>query len=315
MLYPDNKKFAFTILDDTDDATRENVEPIYRYLKESGFRTTKTVWPLSKDEQQQSLFDGSSDLSNPDYLDFIKWLASENFEVTWHGPAMESSNREKIINGMDAFEKYLGFSPSLHVNHSHNKDNMYWGLDRFNNPFVKFILKLTSAYKENTFQGQSKDSMYFWGDIATQHFKYCRSFTFENLNILNTNPSIPYVDPKRPEFNYWFSTCDADSVFQFEERFTKKNMLKLINEQGTCILSTHFGKGYCKNGQVKDSVKRVLDFLASHEGWFVPVSEMLNKRLQSDYGKELSTTERTTMELRWLYESILYKTKTQFTNK
>ena len=45
--FPEGRKFAFTILDDTDDATVENVRPVYDLLTELGFRTTKTVWPLA----------------------------------------------------------------------------------------------------------------------------------------------------------------------------------------------------------------------------------------------------------------------------
>jgi hypothetical protein len=45
--FPNNKKFAFTILDDTDLSTAENVGPVYRLLAELGMRTTKSVWPLA----------------------------------------------------------------------------------------------------------------------------------------------------------------------------------------------------------------------------------------------------------------------------
>src|SRR5579872_5459683 len=44
--WPGGKKFAFTIIDDTDLSTRQNTEPVYDFLAENGFRTTKTVWPL-----------------------------------------------------------------------------------------------------------------------------------------------------------------------------------------------------------------------------------------------------------------------------
>lgn len=308
MLYPGNKNFAFTIIDDTDDATRENVEPIYQLLNELGFKTTKTVWPLSKDPSQPSLYDGTSDLSDPDYLDFIKWLTKEGFEVTWHGAAMESSNREKIIQGLETFKEALGFYPMLHVNHSHNKDNIHWGYERFDNFFIKFLLKHSSLYKPNTYQGQQNGSEYYWGDIAQQHVKYCRSFTYEDLNILNTNPSLPYKDPKRPEINYWFSTTDASSSRQFIQNFTEERMNKLIKDNGMCILSTHLGKDYCKNGKVLDSVKSILEFLANHNGWFVPASEMLDWRMNIGFGNELPYSERLKMELRWFYETIKNKT-------
>ena len=46
MKWPEQRKFAFTIVDDTDKATVENVKPVYDFLAESGIRTTKTAWPI-----------------------------------------------------------------------------------------------------------------------------------------------------------------------------------------------------------------------------------------------------------------------------
>lgn len=42
--WPNNKKFAFTIIDDTDNGTVENTKPVYDFLYKKGIITTKTVW-------------------------------------------------------------------------------------------------------------------------------------------------------------------------------------------------------------------------------------------------------------------------------
>ena len=44
--FPGDRRFAFTILDDTDDSTLENVRPVYERLRDLGFRTT-TPWACS----------------------------------------------------------------------------------------------------------------------------------------------------------------------------------------------------------------------------------------------------------------------------
>jgi hypothetical protein len=44
--WPNGKRFAFTIVDDTDDATVQKVRPVYDFLLELGIRSTKTVWPF-----------------------------------------------------------------------------------------------------------------------------------------------------------------------------------------------------------------------------------------------------------------------------
>ena len=42
--WPDNKKFAFTIFDDTDGSNLNDNRLVYDYLNELGFKTTKSVW-------------------------------------------------------------------------------------------------------------------------------------------------------------------------------------------------------------------------------------------------------------------------------
>ncbi len=42
--WPEGKQFAFSVFDDTDLATFENVSGVYALLKDCGFRTTKSCW-------------------------------------------------------------------------------------------------------------------------------------------------------------------------------------------------------------------------------------------------------------------------------
>ena len=60
--FPDGKRFAFTIFDDTDVGTLESLRPIYDLLAQLGLRTTKTVWPL--DYLGSSAFAGSVTLED-----------------------------------------------------------------------------------------------------------------------------------------------------------------------------------------------------------------------------------------------------------
>ncbi|MCJ7777683.1 MAG: hypothetical protein MUP16_05150, partial [Sedimentisphaerales bacterium] len=49
--WPNGKDFAFTVFDDTDLATLENVREVYSLLADYGFRTTKLVWPTCGDKK------------------------------------------------------------------------------------------------------------------------------------------------------------------------------------------------------------------------------------------------------------------------
>jgi len=90
-------RFVFTILDDTDDATVENLEPIYRLLTELGMRTTKTVWPLDCPPELQGPFFAAQTLQDPEYLTFVKRLVDAGFELAFHGATMGSSSREQTV--------------------------------------------------------------------------------------------------------------------------------------------------------------------------------------------------------------------------
>ena len=70
---PDGKRFAFTILDDTDDGTLENLRPVYDRLRELGFRTTKTVWPMDCPEGSENYY-AADTLQRPDYLAYVRSL-------------------------------------------------------------------------------------------------------------------------------------------------------------------------------------------------------------------------------------------------
>lgn len=45
--FPDGKRFAFSVFDDTDGGTTANLRPVYQLLDELGIFVTKSVWPLA----------------------------------------------------------------------------------------------------------------------------------------------------------------------------------------------------------------------------------------------------------------------------
>ena len=44
--WPNSKRFAFTIFDDTDRANLKDSQLVYQCLDELGFKTTKSVWVI-----------------------------------------------------------------------------------------------------------------------------------------------------------------------------------------------------------------------------------------------------------------------------
>jgi hypothetical protein len=66
--FPNNKRFAFSVFDDTDLSTTANVGPVYNLLAELGMRTTKSVWPLAS---VRDGWHGGSSLQDTEYLKFV----------------------------------------------------------------------------------------------------------------------------------------------------------------------------------------------------------------------------------------------------
>src|SRR5438034_4889586 len=94
--FPYGKRFAFTVLDDTDVATVQNVAPVYALLERLGMRATKTVWPLGCPEGSRN-FSSSQTLDDPEYYAFVADLPRRGFEIASHGATMESSTRERTV--------------------------------------------------------------------------------------------------------------------------------------------------------------------------------------------------------------------------
>lgn len=300
--WPNGKKFAFTIIDDTDNATVQNIKPIYEFLDTLGFLTTKTIWVYPSRDH----FYGYT-LQDKEYVDFLNWLLTEGFEIASHGVGSGKFTREEIIQGFDEFKNKLNFMPSMHVNHARNIDNLYWGKERF-----QLILKSLLTLKNNQkFYGTDKDSNHFWGDIAKNEFKYIRNHTFNGINTLKYDPQMPYKDKNKVQYsNYWFSSSDGHTIEEFNGIVNKKNIDKLEKEGGACIMYTHFASGFLDNtGSIDPQFKKSMSYLAQKNGWFVPASKLLDF-LQSQHKTEYaSSLYLNLLDIRWLINRIIKKVK------
>src|SRR5688500_15732410 len=105
MKWPDGKRFAFTIVDDTDGATLANVKPIYDLLIELGLRTTKTVWPLAPIESAPL---GGETLEDDRYRAWILELARRGFEIGYHGVTDHPSVRARSEEALASWRRVLG---------------------------------------------------------------------------------------------------------------------------------------------------------------------------------------------------------------
>lgn len=305
MEFPNGRRFAFSILDDTDDSTVSNIAPLYALLRDVGMRTTKTVWPMACPEGSRLFFAGET-LEDLDHLHLVHELASFGFEIASHGATMESSDRARTLRGLEFFKKEFGSYPRLHCNHAYNRENLYWGTNRFQSVLLRALTKLLPRRKSLTYHGDDDHSPYFWGDWSLAHIQYVRNFTFRRLNMLEVNPEMPYRVRSTGYVNHWFSTSDAPDVRAFNRLLTYRRIDELEAEGGVCIISTHLGKGFVQDGKVHRDTESILRYLGKKPGWFVPVSDLLDHlRYVQGRGGELSEVECLKLELRYITDRFL----------
>jgi hypothetical protein len=272
--FPDGKKFAFSIFDDTDVATLEYIRPIYDLLDRLGFRTTKSVWPLPY--HGSSDYEGSATLDDSEYASYVRLLQERGFEIALHGARMESSERAEIHRAFEVYQQNLGRYPTAYAAHGDNSDNLYWGVDRFRFRFWRWLYAAAGGRRERNGEGHRAESPFYWGDLAQRHLRYVRSFTYDELNLWKITTAIPYRTAGTPGVNAFFPSSFADNVEEFIELLSPARQMQLEREGGLAIVGTHFGKGFLRDGRVHPQVVDLLTHLSQRPGWFQPVSTLLD---------------------------------------
>ena len=271
--FPDGKRFAFSIIDDTDLATLERARPLYDIIHRAGMRTTKTVWPLEPNAKPDETNRGAT-LRDPAYREWIVDLQRKGFEIALHGVRGTSSERDTILDGLSEFKQVIGSYPRIHVNHALNRDNLYWGSHRWSFAPYRWAFGAARSYD---FAGHAPDSPYFWGDVARERIHYVRRNTFTELNLLRVSPWLPYRLPQMPYVNHWFDASDGSTIHAFDRLLADENLDRLEQEGGVAIVFSHLGAGsFTANGAPDPRFVSRINAVASRNGWFVPVSEILD---------------------------------------
>ena len=310
---PDGYKFAFSIVDDTDDANLENIKPVYNFLRDLGIYVTKTIWPLACPEGSTLFFAGST-MADAEYLSYVKTLQQCGFEIASHNATMETSKRDRTEAGFEFMEKQFGSQNWLHCNHGHNVENIYWGQNRFSIPIYRFLAN-SVFYRGKCFLGENKNSDYFWGDICQQKVKYVRNFTFSELNIFNISNNPVYRLKQTPYVRNWFLSSDAPDIDKFNKLVNQRNLEKLITEGGVCLLSTHLGKGFYMNGTLNVKFRKTMEYIAGAGGWCVPASTLLDQINNYCQIEPLNWIQRMILESKFINQSIQRELPPNFTFK
>lgn len=311
--YPNGAKFAFTILDDTDDTTVENGRPVYELFKEAAMRTTKTVWAFdSKSENREAYLVGDT-LQSAEYLEWVHELSRDGFEIAFHNASMGSSRREDTIKALDFIEKEFGRSLRLHCNHGQNRENLYWGADRYSSCILnKAMHNLSKNSAFPSFEGHQPESPYYWADIASERLSYMRAFSYRQLNGMQIVPGKPFKDPLKANTPLLFNTAEAPHVHAFNKLVNPGSLEKLCKQGGWAIVTTHIGKGFYANNKLNTEFKQTIKYLSEQPGWFVTASELLDYIRMKKGIDVISPMQRFRMEYSHVLERLMFRLQKSF---
>lgn len=292
--WPDGKKFAFSIFDDTDNATVEAIRPVYSLLSQLGIKITKSVWPLRSDPSDRFFADS---LQDNEYLDLMLELQDKGFEIGYHGARAGSNQRQITLEALDLFREKIGHDPRTYAHHAPALENLYWGGLRTRWPLLNRLAANFSQHK--VFYGSDPNSPYFWGDLCKARIPYVRNYGFSTVDLFQCDPWTPYHDPRKPYVNHWFSTSGWLVARLVEQTLSQARIDQWEQEGGLVILGGHLGQNFSHSGKVSSGFERALRLLAERDAWFVPVGVILDY-ISAQRGMHILTPyEARVLELRW----------------
>jgi hypothetical protein len=299
--WPDGKRFAFTVFDDPDAQTVEMGQLVYGLLSDLGFRTTRAVWPQAPVRTPNS---GGATCGDRGYRDHTLALQTQGFEVGYHHTTCHSSTRGEIIQGLETFRACFGHDPFSMANH-YNAEAIYWGGARLSPPLRTVYTLATLGRTRGAHFGEVEHQPYFWGDLCRDRVHYCRNFVYADVNTLAACPWMPYHDPMRPFVRAWYASSEGSNVVRFLAMLSEANQDRLEAEGGACIMYAHFGHGFVEGGRLNTRFTQLMKRLAGKNGWFVPVSTLLDYLRRQCGITTLATRERRSLERRWLGQKLL----------
>lgn len=301
--WPDGKRFAFTVFDDTDLATTGNVKPVYDLLADLGFRTTKSVWPIRPAEDGDVDRIGSS-CADPDHVSWLMDLRGLGFEIGYHLAAHCTSPRARTRAGLERFRELFGPDRVTMSNHLANGEGIYFGAERLSGVRRRVYRLYQKARGKIPTRGHVPGDPLFWGDLCSEYVGSVRNLVFPDVNTLKACPVMPYHDPDRPYVRRWFASSEGQGVDSYNATLSEANQDRLVREGGACIMYTHFAVGFYQDGRLNPRFEALMRRLSGVGGWFVPVRTLLD-HLAAVRGEHVITPrERALLEWRWLRHKV-----------
>lgn len=303
--WPEGRRFAFTIFDDPDLQGDRDGRIVYDFLADLGFRTTRGIWPLAPTETPAGIH---GHCEQPEHVTWLRSLCQRGFELGLHNARMHTSSRSETGRAIAQYRTLFGDGPLVLANHMNNREAIYWGSSRLGG-WRRLVYDLaTLGRNRHRFHGHQEGHELFWGDICQHEVEYVRNFVFRDLNTLAVCPWMPYHDPERPWVNQWFASSEGGDCATFVTTIREQQQDRLEEEGGAAILYTHFGKGFVRDGNLDPRFRERMTRIARKNGWFVPVSVLLDMIRKQRGELILTGRELAHLECKWLLLKLRHGT-------
>jgi hypothetical protein len=274
---------------------------VYAFLRDLGVLTTKSVWATAGDGVPHI---SGATCEDSAYRDWTLELQAAGFEIGSHGAAPATSRRQTVVRSLDRFREIYGHDPDALANHSGCRESIYWGENRVDGTSRLAYNLMTGFRRRGLFRGHREGDPLFWGDLCRDRVRYVRNFTYADVNTLAACPAMPYHDPDRPYVRAWFAASEGADVTAFNSRLSEAEQDRLEAEGGACIMYTHFASGFWRDGELDPRFRELMVRLTRMNGWFVPVTTLLDHLVERRGLTILAPTQRRALERRWLRSKI-----------
>lgn len=271
--------------------------PVYDLLGGLGLRTTKSVWAVRGDGEATI---GGETCEDADYRAWTLELQAAGFEIGSHGASPTTASRDSVIRSLDRFRQIYGHDPAVLTNHADCLDSIYWGDARLDGLSRAAYNVITRFRSRGQARGHRDGDPHFWGDVCQARVRYVRNFTYADIDTLAACPVMPYHDPNRPYVNAWFASSEGADVEAYKRCVSEEDQDRLEAGGGACVMYTHFAAGFWRDRTLDPRFRMLMERLSSMNGWFVPVSTLLDHVAAQRGLAVISDADRRALECRWL---------------